>query len=154
VFLTPSGSDAEFLPTALARVRARRLGHKEGDGPFVTSIVVAAGEVGSGTAGAAGGQHFSELTPRGVPGYPEHNVKGMAAGDVVVTQIKTRSKSGAFLPCENVVTSAVHKAMASSPTSVVVVHFVAGSKTGICSPSIDTLTKLQRQYGERLLVRE
>lgn len=27
-FLTPSGSDAEFLPTALARVRARRLGHK------------------------------------------------------------------------------------------------------------------------------
>lgn len=28
----------------------------------------------------------------------------MAAGDVVVTQIKTRSKSGAFFPCENVVT--------------------------------------------------
>lgn len=28
----------------------------------------------------------------------------MPPGDVVVTQIKTRSKSGAFLPCEKVVT--------------------------------------------------
>ena len=28
VFLTPSGSDAEFLPTALALARAERLGHK------------------------------------------------------------------------------------------------------------------------------
>ena len=45
----------------------------------MTSIVVAAGEVGSGTAGAAGGQHFSNLTPRGVPGYPEHNVRENAS---------------------------------------------------------------------------
>lgn len=28
VFLTPSGSDAEFLPMALACARAGRLGHK------------------------------------------------------------------------------------------------------------------------------
>lgn len=45
------------------------------DGPAVTSIVVAAGEVGSGTAGAAGGKHFSKLTPRGVPGHPEQHVR-------------------------------------------------------------------------------
>ena len=45
----------------------------------MTSIVVAAGEVGSGTAGAAGGQHFSELTPRGVPGFPQHNVRESAS---------------------------------------------------------------------------
>lgn len=143
------------------------------DGPAVTSIVVAAGEVGSGTAGAAGGKHFSKLTPRGVPGHPEHHVrrrcplsapivfwhvvratsdkdvlleetfdpcsvmilkychkhtvfqpemldfikslsgfelrlnriqvKGLSAGDVVVVQMKTRSKSGAFLPCEDLI---------------------------------------------------
>ncbi|CAN0071799.1 unnamed protein product, partial [Ectocarpus fasciculatus] len=103
VFLTPSGSDAEFLPTALACVRARRLGHKAADGPAVTSIVVAAGEVGSGTAGAAGGKHFSKLTPRGTLGTPENHVEGMPASDVVVVQMKTRSKSGAFLPCEDLV---------------------------------------------------
>lgn len=48
---------------------------KAADGPAVTSIVVAAGEVGSGTAGAAGGKHFSKLTPRGIPGHPEHHVR-------------------------------------------------------------------------------
>lgn len=48
---------------------------KVADGPAVTSIVVAAGEVGSGTAGAAGGKHFSNLTPRGVPGHPERHVR-------------------------------------------------------------------------------
>lgn len=46
-----------------------------GDGPGVTSIVVAAGEVGSGTALAAGGKHFSKLTPKGVPGQPEQYVR-------------------------------------------------------------------------------
>ncbi|CAM9905957.1 unnamed protein product [Pylaiella littoralis] len=151
-FLTPSGSDAEFLPTALAYARARRLGHKAADGPAVTSIVVAAGEVGSGTAGAAGGKHFSKLTPRGIPGHPEHHVKGFSTGDVAVVQVKTRSKSGAFLPCEDIVRSAAHKALTSCPASVVVVHFVAGSKTGICSPSEGVLTEMQERYGERLLV--
>lgn len=47
---------------------------KASDGPAVTSVVVAAGEVGSGTAGAAGGQHFSKLTPRGIAGYPDRCV--------------------------------------------------------------------------------
>ncbi|CAM9182126.1 unnamed protein product, partial [Scytosiphon promiscuus] len=152
VFLTPSGSDAELLPTALACVRARRLGHEASDGPAVTSIVVAAGEVGSGTAGAAGGKHFSKLTPRGVPGHPDQHVKGMSTDDVVVVQLKTRSKSGAFLPCEDLVRSAVNKALSTCPTSVAVVHFVAGSKTGICSPSESVLTEMQQRYGERLLV--
>lgn len=30
-------------------------------------------------------------------------VKGFSASDVVVVQMKTRSKSGAFLPCEDLV---------------------------------------------------
>lgn len=30
-------------------------------------------------------------------------VKGVSAGEVVVVQMKTRSKSGAFLPCEDLV---------------------------------------------------
>lgn len=34
---------------------------------------------------------------------PRAQVEGMPAGDVVVVQMKTRSKSGAFLPCEDLV---------------------------------------------------
>ncbi|CAM9123630.1 unnamed protein product [Ascophyllum nodosum] len=151
-FLTPSGSDAEFLPTMLACIRARRLGHKAEDGPSVTNIVVAAGEVGSGTAGAAGGTHFSKLTPRGVAGHPGYHVLGMSSNDVAVVKIEIRSRSGALRPCEEEVHSAVHKAVSSSPTSVVVVHSVVGSKTGACFPSMNTMTELQQRYGERLLV--
>lgn len=63
--------------------------------------------------------------------------------------------STCFPPFPNVLSnslSAVHKALSSSPASVVVVHFVAGSKTGICSPSERVLTEMQERYGERLLV--
>lgn len=41
----------------------------------MVSVVVAAGEVGSGTALASGGQHFSKLTPRGAPGVPDAHVR-------------------------------------------------------------------------------
>lgn len=152
VFLTPSGSDAELLPMALAMVRARRLGHKGGDIPAVVSVVVAAGEVGSGTALASGGQHFSKLTPRGAPGFPHHQIEGTSPGDVKVVQIKCRSKTGAFLACDNPVISAVEEALNECATSVAVVHCVIGSKTGSCSPSIDTLLKMSQQHGERLVV--
>ncbi|CAN0444541.1 unnamed protein product, partial [Discosporangium mesarthrocarpum] len=48
--------------------------------------------------------------------------------------------------------SAVRDAMESSPSRVVVVHVVMGSKTGLCSPSMKNIEDLQQQYGERLVV--
>ncbi|CAM9962835.1 unnamed protein product, partial [Discosporangium mesarthrocarpum] len=66
-------------------------------GPLVTSIISAAGEVGSGTAGAAGGKHFSKITPSGLMGHPEQRLEGVEEGEVEVVEIKPRSKEGAFL---------------------------------------------------------
>ncbi|CAM9304223.1 unnamed protein product, partial [Hapterophycus canaliculatus] len=84
--------------------------------------------------------------------FARSQLSGMSTDDVVVVQLKTRSKSGAFLPCEELVRSAVHEALSACSTSVAVVHLVAGSKTGICSPSENVLVEMQRRYGERLLV--
>ena len=73
VILTPSGSDAEMLPTILALGRQRELFPEHHaswtpqKGPAVVTFVTAAGEVGSGTAGASGLRHFAPLAPKGVP---------------------------------------------------------------------------------------
>lgn len=68
-----------FIRHSSARCCAlTRISAKAGDIPAVTSVVVAAGEVGSGTALASGGQHFSKLTPRGAPGRPDHQVRWLS----------------------------------------------------------------------------
>jgi hypothetical protein len=73
VVLCPSGSDAEYIPLLVATARAKQLLRTTGntsssssDGinsgqhwPLVTSILAAAGEVGSGSGHASGGKHFS-----------------------------------------------------------------------------------------------
>jgi hypothetical protein len=72
VVLCPSGSDAEYIPLLVATARAKQLLRKQtaaGDSstsidseehwPLVTSILAAAGEVGSGSGHASGGKHFS-----------------------------------------------------------------------------------------------
>lgn len=48
--------------------------------------------------------------------------------------------------------SAVEEILKYCTTSVAVVHFVAGSKTGIYSPSVALVSKLEQKYGERLVV--
>ncbi len=60
VIILPSGSDTEPIPSAIAQARAERLGSGG-----IVNIVVAAGEVGSGTAAASGGKHFSKFATDG-----------------------------------------------------------------------------------------
>lgn len=64
--LCPSGSDAEFVPALLALLRVLKEAEENGGdyGAGVLSIVTGAGEVGSGTALAAGARHFSNLAPK------------------------------------------------------------------------------------------
>jgi hypothetical protein len=73
VVLCPSGSDAEYIPLLVATARAKQLLrttasnstnsssdiNSEEHWPLVTSILAAAGEVGSGSGHASGGRHFS-----------------------------------------------------------------------------------------------
>ena len=62
IFLTPSGSDAEYIPLLIAKLFNK--------GKDVLNIVTCNEEVGSGTLNAAGGRFFSALEP--IPGYNSH----------------------------------------------------------------------------------
>lgn len=76
VFLTPSGSDAEYIPLLITQILNK--------GKDIVNIVTCNEEVGSGTLDAAGGRFFSELEP--IPGFTKGPVgmsdplEGMADG--------------------------------------------------------------------------
>lgn len=147
VVLHPSGSDAELIPLVIAAVRARELGCSG-----VVNIVAAAGEVGSGTALAAGGRHFSEFTPCG----------GMAInGDVLadfpnsttVVELKPRNTDGSCIGnYDELVEQVINTHQHTDANPYFVVHAVDGSKTGLRLPSQEFLSKLFDRLGNRLLV--
>jgi hypothetical protein len=70
IVLFPSGSDAELIPSITALVRSHTLSARDGKSSSaadsaphrarVFNFIAGAGEVGSGTARASGGRHFSD----------------------------------------------------------------------------------------------
>lgn len=71
IFLTPSGSDAEYIPLLIAQMF--------NENKKVTNIVTCNEEVGSGTLDAAGGRFFSALEP--IEGYTADMEGGPKMGD-------------------------------------------------------------------------
>lgn len=146
VVLHPSGSDAELIPLAMAAVRAKELGCTG-----IVNIVAAAGEVGSGTAPAAGGRHFSEFTPCGglvnngevVADYPT---------STTVVELKPRNEAGQCIDNYDELVMNVIRKQESEGTPYFIVHAVDGSKTGLRLPSQELLERLIVQLGDRLLV--
>ena len=81
IVLFPSGSDAELLPLIIALIRTQQSNVKLHNADSLQSgqsvsngcvynYVTAAGEVGSGTPNAAGGRHFSPMSPKSSHPYP------------------------------------------------------------------------------------
>eukprot|EP00397_Hematodinium_sp_SG-2012_P013095 GEMP01013288.1.p1 GENE.GEMP01013288.1~~GEMP01013288.1.p1 ORF type:complete len:630 (+),score=144.10 GEMP01013288.1:368-2257(+) len=154
ITLTPSGTDAEFLPflIALGRVIPQKYwGHG------VLSIVCAAGEVGSGTTLAATGRHFSDICPRrGMsvkkgkmvfdlpPNFPEPEH----------VDILLRDQGGVVRSQESLDLEVIHtveSALGDQGFKCVVVHMVTGSKTGHLVPSMETLSLLCKRFGPKVL---
>lgn len=145
--LHPSGSDAELIPVAIAALRARAQSCTR-----IINIVVAAGEVGSGTAPAAGGRHFSAFAPSG-----STVVEGAVADDfpdnLDVVEIKPRGGDGAIHPdYDALVMDAVATAERDHELPYFIVHAVDGSKTGLRVPSRSAISKLHARLGDRLLI--
>eukprot|EP00218_Dolichomastix_sp_CCMP3274_P007609 CAMPEP_0170133232 /NCGR_PEP_ID=MMETSP0033_2-20121228/1153_1 /TAXON_ID=195969 /ORGANISM="Dolichomastix tenuilepis, Strain CCMP3274" /LENGTH=737 /DNA_ID=CAMNT_0010368697 /DNA_START=24 /DNA_END=2237 /DNA_ORIENTATION=+ len=171
----PSGTDAESVPLLLAvlqsrdlarRHQSRRTAHQNGRekngcawaAPLgsVTSIIVCAGEVGSGTASAAEGRYFSGLVPIGGARtefgeamHPLHSLARMRSVELV-------PRGGAH-GCirddyDERVLSASRAALMEDPAAVVVLHTVAGSKTGICAPSLTVPDALIGEFGAERIV--
>lgn len=145
VVLHPSGSDAELIPLAIAAARKKELGCTH-----IVSIVAAAGEVGSGSAPAAGGRHFSRYTPCGslvkkggmVTDFPD---------STRIIEIKSRNEQGHIASnFDELVMNAIRAHRSEAPYFVL--HAVDGSKTGIRVPSRELIERLYKDLGERLLV--
>lgn len=166
ITLFPSGSDAELLPTCVGLVRSYTVAKSLNESttsdqshpllPEVDIIIVAGGEVGSGTSKAASGRHFSNTAT--FPQYESVCDGGLISGldnnqaHIKVIEFKGRDQHGCVKFRESEIVTTVTARLTETPHRVAVVHLVCGSKTGLIYPSIDTVVSLQRDFGSRVLV--
>lgn len=144
--LHPSGSDAELLPLLVAIGRMERL-----DSYPIVNIVSAAGEVGSGTAPAAAGKHFSTISPSGYKVKQDTTISSFPTSTLVV-QLSPRGKDGTPVNFDNLVREQMREIGEKYRNAVVIFHAVDGSKTGLKLPSHEVIEELQHTWGQRLVV--
>lgn len=140
VILTPSGTDAEIV--ALAMVL--------GDRHRVRSIVVAPGEVGSGTLDAAAGNHFSPMAPLGDLVDVGRPIRGLSGKEVELKTVEVRDGSGGLRSPAQI--EAEIDRLVEETEDLVLLHVVEGSKTGIRAPSDGAIADWERAHGERLRI--
>jgi len=130
IVLVPSGSDAEYLPLAIARSIQSN--------PKIANGITQLQEIGAGSAPAAKGEYFSTHTP--LTGLlPPKTKKLTGFQSVTGVDIPARSPNGtarnATLAMDEFLTSA------ASTNSYPIVHGVFGGKTGLrdasMPPSLD-----------------
>ncbi|WP_139177882.1 hypothetical protein [Ruania alba] len=142
VVVTPSGSDAEFIPLLVGLAGGRR----------VTNIVVGAAEAGSGSIHAAGGLHFDHATPFGVPVQQFGPVNEQLSSRVDVVRVDVRDCAGDPRPVSDIdaeVTAIAEGRVAGGED--VLLHLIAHSKTGLHAPSIETVARLTGAHPGRVL---
>ena len=165
----PSGTDAETMPLLQAVLASRALARRvpESDRPVdfrdgaqrgnVISLVACAGEVGSGTTEAAEGRFFSKAVPLGgnrvdmgqeLPAL--HDLAAMESVELVARGGDTDVGRGKA-DYDAIVEAKAREALASDPAAVVVLHTVAGSKTGLVMPSPVVADTLVAEFGERVV---
>ncbi len=121
-------------------------------------MVGCAGEVGSGPTEAAMGRFFSKSVPLGgnhvamgqeLPAL--HELADMDAVELVARGGPDALDGGARLDYDELIFAAARKALAADPACVVVLHTVAGSKTGLRLPSPVVADTLKREFGNRIV---
>ncbi|KJR81176.1 uncharacterized protein SPSK_01138 [Sporothrix schenckii 1099-18] len=165
VILHPSGTDAELTALLAGVNQARQLGCSG-----VVNIVVGAKEVGSNTATAAGGKHFSKHFPVSSTNNPEDeaaqggnmfspvavSANGIENG-IQVVEIAARLDDGSMVPnFDALVLQTMENATLSCKSSgesgpFFVLHVVDGSKLGSHITSRSLLKRITCQYGDRVL---
>jgi hypothetical protein len=166
----PSGTDAETMPLLQAVLESRAIARdapsadrparyaSESERGNVVSLVACAGEVGSGTTEAAMGRFFSKSVPLGgnrvamgqeLPAL--HDLADMDAVELVARGGPDAMDGGARLDYDELVMREARKALAADPACVVVLHTVAGSKTGLRLPSPSVAAELVDEFGARVV---
>jgi len=143
--LSPSGTDAIYMVTALALQGVERVHH----------LVVGASELGGGTVRASAGRTFSDRVPHPVSadavsvGQPVVGLQGRTAA----TPVYLRDEHGERRALDQVDAEVAGLARSVAAEGArVVVHLVAHSKTGLRAPSVEALVDLQEELGDRLVV--
>lgn len=155
VITTPSGSDAEMIPAlaALGRHQAWRVGVVVAK-PLIVNIVLAGGEVGTGTPAAAGMRHFSKITPRGTTVINGECITDLSPTALEVVEIKIRDAQGnmrASSSIEEEVWSLLEKAI-EQQGQIGILHMVHVCKTGYGVPSESFVRAMKQKYGKSLIV--
>lgn len=160
VVLFPSGSDAEFFPLILAMIRSYNLSIQidsknpgfEKPRPKVFSIITCACEVGSGSPKAAEGKHFSKLSPRGHKQNIDEELDGIAVNSIEVMYCNARKSDGTVNSDVDKLYQQIQSTLSSVQHSVLVLHVVIGSKTGLIFPSMDLIETICHEFGNRIIV--
>ncbi|KAA8498802.1 hypothetical protein FVE85_6387 [Porphyridium purpureum] len=146
--LHPSGSDAEMIPMLIAQIRALR-----SQCTRIVNVVVAAGEVGSGTANAAGGKHFSDFVPSGALDTKNNAAVLGFQLPVDVIEVKPRHADGHRIADYDArVYELVALALRENPHTYFVMHAVDGSKTGLRVPSKQVCDQLLDEFPNNVLL--
>ena len=136
IVLTSSGTDGELYALQVTLAMAT-------DG--VVNVVIGPDEIGSGSAAAAAGRHFSEHTPLGGRVRAGAPIEGFPTEEIAVDCVKIRSASGEVLPPEAVAADIwASLGEAEAGRRRVLFHVLDSSKTGLLAPCIET-AKLLRE---------
>ncbi|EME31239.1 uncharacterized protein Gasu_14810 [Galdieria sulphuraria] len=144
--LHPSGSDAELLPLLVAMGRMEKLGAHH-----IVNVVSAAGEVGSGTAPAAAGKHFSSVSPTGYKVKEDTTISSFPSS-IHVVQLSPRGKDGKPVDFDNLAREQMRQVREKYKDAIVIFHAVDGSKTGLKLPSHEVIEELQDIWDKHLVL--
>lgn len=153
IILSPSGTDAEFIPSLAALARHPEWGSNTKK-KLVTNIVVANGEVGSGTTLAAGMRHFSITTPQSSTVSSGNMLSGISEEMIDVIGIKVRNDFGIIIPAKEVeekIAKILHQAI-DIDHGIAVLHMTHVSKTGLSGPTENFIAEMKDKYNDSLLI--
>lgn len=144
IVLCASGTEAEFLALHAARAIL---------GPCLRNIVIAPKETGSGVMNAAAGRHFTSSSARGDGVKAGDYLDGFDCGPADVRAVSLRDDLGlvrgdADLDAEIEALCAE----ADADERAILLHDLDCSKTGLAGPRRETVARLTKRYGERMLV--
>lgn len=122
VVLCPSGSDAEYIPIAIAR--ALNPGAIK-----IVNIVTQKREIGAGSSVAAGGEYFSTHTPLFGRLRDDSNDRLEGFENLVEVSVLAREEDGAVINSSEVASEVARKA--ESEGCYPIIHGVFGGKTGL-----------------------
>ncbi|MBM3887341.1 cysteine desulfurase [Candidatus Dependentiae bacterium] len=155
VITTPSGTDAEMIAALAALGRNKAWGDVEKKQErLVTNIVVANGEVGTGTMAAAGMRHFSNITPAGKKVTANSLIQGVAQDAVEAVGLRFREDRSGIIALEKL-ESTIQKALQQAIDKegrIAILHVMHVSKTGLNGPSAGFVSAMKKQYGDNLIV--